>query len=344
MRLTPLLSLLVAITAVLAAPSALATEDDPLPRWHDGIEQGYQQLAEATEELETAARSYCEAPSDSARSQLDGQWRTAFNAWQAVRFVDFGPVEQGTLAWQFQFWPDPKNLVARKAGYYLGQEQPVTAADVEEAGVAVQGFPMVEYLLFDSRLQEGDQSLPSDQACSLLISVSAHMATNAGVLSSAWTELEPRYLATETYRDATVEAGMAALNLLEERRLGGPMGLRGGGKRSVYGADAWRSGHSLAAIRASLQGLYDFCLPGLESALGQAGNVALADRIRSQFDDTLARFENLPQAMGPLLLEGKRFSELQGLYADLSQLASLVNDQAGPALGVVRGFNSSDGD
>ena len=47
--------------------------------------------------------------------------------------------------------------------------------------------------------------------------------------------------------------------------------------------------------------------------------------------------------MAPLLAND-RFGELQGLYADLSQLTSLVNDQAGTALGVVRGFNSSDGD
>ncbi|MFC4257850.1 imelysin family protein [Marinobacter lacisalsi] len=343
MRLTPLLPILAVVTSVLAVPPALAEGDGPLPLWHAGIEQGYQQLAEATADLETSARRYCQTPSDSARSRLDDQWRTAFDAWQAVRFVDFGPVEQNTLGWQFQFWPDPKNLVARKAGYYLGMEEPVSAADVDEAGVAVQGFPMVEYLLFDSRIKEGDRGLPSDQACSLLTAVSAHLAENAEGLSSAWTTLERPYRTNEQYRGATVESGMAALSLLEERRLGGPMGLRGGGKRSVYGADAWRSGHSLAAIRASLQGLYDFYLPGLESALRQAGNPTLASRIRSQFEETLARFDNLPDAMAPLLSD-ERFGELQGLYADLSQLATLVNDQAGTALDVVRGFNSSDGD
>jgi len=35
---------------------------------------------------------------------------------------------------------------------------------------------------------------------------------------------------------------------------------------------------------------------------------------------------------------------LQGLYVDVSQLSTLINDEAAVALGVVRGFNSSDGD
>lgn len=338
-----LIYLLPLLAAAMTAAPALADGTDIRARWHTDIEHGYQQLADSSAGLEAEANHYCESPSDSSRAKLEEQWREAFSDWQAVRFVNVGPIEQHSLAWQFQFWPDPKNLIARKAGYYLGLGQPVTSADVDKAGVAVQGFPMLEYLLFDTRQNQGDQALPATQSCSLLTAVSHHLAGNADDLATAWTELRPHFLDTPRYTEATVEAGMGALEQLEERRLAGPMGLRGGGKRSVYGADAWRSGQSVSAIEASLQGLYDYYLPGLTLALQQSDQAALAARIRSQFDDTLARFDSLPENLQPLLADD-RFAELQGLYADLSQLASLVNDQAGPALGVVRGFNSSDGD
>lgn len=338
----PLRHLFLTLTALAVLP-ALADTAAPRSQWHAGIERGYQHLASTSAGLETSARAYCDDPTDQTRSDLEAQWRDAFLAWQAVRFVDFGPIEQDSLAWQFQFWPDPKNLIARKANYYLDLGKPVAAEDVNEAGVAVQGFPMVEYLLFDPRLGEGDRALPADKACSLLGAVTAHLAGNATRVADAWGDLEPRYMDTPLYRDTTVESGMAALALLEERRLGAPMGLRGSGKRSIYEADAWRSGQSMAAIEASLQGLYDAFLPGLETALVEVDRQALADRIRAQFEETLVRFDNLPASMAPLL-DDDRFGELQGLYADLAQLSSLVSDQAGPALGVVRGFNSSDGD
>lgn len=331
------------ILTALIATTALADTTGPRSQWHTAIGQGYQQLARSTALLNSATQDYCQSPSDNARIQLTDHWRTAFLNWQAVRFVDFGPIEQNSLAWQFQFWPDPKNLVARKAGYYLGLDQPVTAADVEQAGVAVQGFPMIEYLLFDPQLNQGDEALPAEQNCSLLTAVSGHLAINAADLEHQWNALESRYLETDQYQATTLEAGMTAFTILEERRLGGPMGLRGGGKRSVYDGDAWRAGQSVAAIEASVQGLYDLYLPGLETALEQAGNEELAERIRAQFEDTLARFNTLPDSLSPLL-EEDRFSELQGLYADLSQLSFLISDQAGTALGVVRGFNSSDGD
>jgi predicted lipoprotein len=65
--------------------------------------------------------------------------------------------------------------------------------------------------------------------------------------------------------------------------------------------------------------------------------------IRIETDQVLARLERLHDAMAPLL-EDEKFSDLQGLHIDLSQLHQLINDQAATVLGVNRGFNSSDGD
>ncbi|MBS8240007.1 hypothetical protein DYI22_05760 [Marinobacter lipolyticus] len=337
-----------AITAVVigaAACPAMAQEPaDTRAVWHQQVADGYAALQAETEALVSQTLSYCGSPADAQRQALERQWRQAFEAWQAVRWVDFGPVEQGNRAWQFQFWPDPKNLIGRKASLLLQTPDADIGKAVAEGGVAVQGFPMAEYLIFDSRLNQGDQALPAPATCRALRAVAAFAADNSAALVNEWQVFEAAYTANELYLDSTVRAGMTALDILAERRLAAPMGFRGNDRRSVYLADAWRSEYSLAAVRASLEGLRQQFLPGLRQRLMQADETALADRIARAFDDALARLDAMPVAMRPLLDDDEAFGQLQGLYVTISQLQQLVNGQAATALGVIRGFNSSDGD
>ena len=261
-----------------------------------------------------------------------------------MRFVDFGPVETNNRAWQFQFWPDPKNLIARKADLLLKDGTAVNAETVGQAGVAVQGFPMLEYLLFDTHFNTGDHALPVKASCQLLVQVATHVLDNSQQLVADWSEFKPHYLATDNYTHATIRAAITALEVAEERRLATPMGLRGNGKRSAYAADAWRSGSSLASIGASVDGLQQYFLPGLEKLLTNQGDSDLAERIHKQFGEVQEHFPAMDLALAPLLEDDNAFRSLQGLYVDLSQLTTLVNGEAATSLGVIRGFNSSDGD
>ena len=341
--------LLLACTWLLASGLAVAGDTTDLDRqarhlWYDGILSGYQALAREAQTFARVAGDYCQAPEQTTQAQVRDAWQRAFLAWQAVRFVDFGPVENDNRAWQFQFWPDPKNLVARKARALLTSGAPVTREQVEQGGVAVQGFPMAEYLLFDDAFGTSDQALPATSSCALLTAVAGHIADNSQQLLADWQAFRPHYLDTAQFRDTTLRAGVATLEILEERRLAQPMGLRGTGKRSVYVADAWRSGRSLAGIEASVRGLHQYFFPGLALLLEHSDQPELGPWIDAQFGEVLEHFPALRQPMAPLLAPEGHFGALQGLYVDLSQLAVLVNDQAAVALGVVRGFNSSDGD
>ena len=338
---------IVALTMVLIAFTAASPPDPNLEskeHWHQATLEGYQSLAAGAGNLSRAADDYCQAPGQDSRETLERAWLDAFLAWQRVRFVDFGPVENGNLAWQFQFWPDPKNLVARKAGFLLTGEDPISADVIAQSGVAVQGFPMVEYLLYDEQLNAGNNALPAPGTCALLTAVASHIESNSKQLSEQWRSFRNHYLTTAQYRDTTIRAGMTALEILEERRLAQPMGLRGNGKRSIYTADAWRSGSSLKTAEATVLGLKRSFLPGLKRLLEGSSQPELGQRIDRQFDEALEHFPDLHRPMTELLSEDEAFSLLQGFYVDVSQLTTMVNDQAAVELGVVRGFNSSDGD
>ena len=312
--------------------------------WYQNIETGYQHLNEQTQAFARRAEQWCADPTSESRADVEQAWQEAFMAWQAVRFVDFGPVEAENRAWQFQFWPDPKNLIARKARYLLSANHAPAPSNIEDAGVAAQGFPMTEYLLFDEPFNNSDQALPAERSCRVLTLVAGHISNNTEELLNDWQAFEEPYLSNDQYRDASVRAGMNALEILEERRLAQPMGLRGTGKRSVYAADAWRSGKSLATVQATLEGLHRYFLPGLTLLLENSEQPELTNRIEAQFEEVLENFPALDTPMAPLLANDQAFARMQGLWVDVSQLTTLINDQAAVAIGVVRGFNSSDGD
>jgi len=349
-RLISSLSLCLTLSLVISplAAAVTSTADDQgtdyRKQWHSDISTGYQTLAAQSQALKDQAETYCKAPSSEGLKQTRKAWLDAFLAWQEVRFVDFGPVEQGNRAWQFQFWPDPKNLTARKASYLLKDSAPVTAEKISESGVAVQGFPMAEYLLYDQTFSAGSNALPADRTCSLLVAVTRHIADNGANLANDWKGFESNYVGNQQYTDTTIRAAMAGLEILEERRLAAPMGLRGNGKRSVYNADAWRSGTSLIAAEASVRGLKNYFLPAFSSLLHDRKQSGLAQDIEQQFDEVLANFPELDRPMAPLLADDNAFRSLQSLYIDITQLTALVNDRAAVELGIVRGFNSSDGD
>ena len=347
-RLTLTLCLVSTLTtAPLMAASTNSSHNpgtDYRRQWHSDILTGYQSLATQSQTLAKQAEAYCQAPSPEAFEQAKQAWLEAFLAWQKVRFVDFGPVEQDNRAWQFQFWPDPKNLVARKASYLLKDDAPITPEKISESGVAVQGFPMAEYLLYDQAFNNSERALPADHTCKLLAAVTRHIADNGETLAHDWKAFQNNYIGSDQYTDTTIRAAMAGLEILEERRLATPMGLRGNGKRSVYSADAWRSEASLIAADASVQGLNQHFLPAFSKLLKDRGQASLAENIDQQFNEVLANFPELDRPMAPLLADDKAFRSLQNLYIDVTQLTALVNDRAAVELGVVRGFNSSDGD
>ena len=97
-------SLCVGILGCLASPVLFA--GGALQQWHADIGQGYQALAASSGKLAGSTQAYCEKPQQQAKAALEADWREAFLDWQRVRFVDFGPIEQNSLAWQLQFWPD----------------------------------------------------------------------------------------------------------------------------------------------------------------------------------------------------------------------------------------------
>ncbi|RAW08946.1 peptidase M75, Imelysin [Halomonas elongata] len=326
----------------LATAPLMANEDTPQARerWHQAIDQRYGVLSDASERLEASAIRFCQQPDTPHRKRLSQDWMDAYQAWQAVRFVDFGPIEQQSRAWQLQFWPDRKNLVGRKMQAWLAADQPPTAEQIAGDSVATQGFPALEYLLFDEHMETKTLSQPV--ACGLMKAIANHLADGTSALRSDWQRFAEHYRTTRSYTDATLHGALRALETLEDKRLGDPMGLTGGAANG-YLAEAWRSGRSIRLIEGTLHGLEDTFLPGLKTLLASRGKAELADDFRELLDRTRHRAAEMSPGLAPALDDSAAFSDLQGLYVQVGQLRRQL-EEIGVTLGLVRGFNSSDGD
>lgn len=341
--------LLAGAVGLFTVGTAMASESDTAPRaiWHADIATGYERLLESTEALDQSAQHFCAAPSAPALDELKQDWRDAFFDWQQVRFVDFGPIDLNSRAWQFQFWPDSKNLVARKTDYWLSDERTATREAIAKGSIAVQGFPALEYLLFDKTLAERGIEPSDAQACALMTAVTGHLVQVTAQINEEWETFGPFYKTTDTLTDTTIHAAMTGLEILVDRRLAAPLGLRGTPEVNPYAADAWRSGVSLGTLRASIEGLKRYFAPGLRALLTERGLDKLIVPLDEQFADTLVELQVLEQraqSLGAMLATSDGYADLQSLFIEASQLKQLINGRIAAALGVVTGFNSSDGD
>lgn len=311
--------------------------------WYDSINGGYATLADKTQRLEVAALTYCAKPTADGRAAVIAAWTEAFYQWQAVRFVDFGPIERNNLAWQFQFWPDPKNTIARKVTFWLESEQTVSVDTLSADSIAVKGFPALEYLLFDPTVDQ-THPLPQARSCQLLTGIAELVQHNSASLQDQWQSFKPIYLETPLFERTSVLAAMHSVEQLRNKRLAAPMGLQGKPRRNPYLADAWRSEHSLFGIRATLMGLQQYFLPGLRLLLTTPNGEALAERLDQQLRATITRIDKQPASMRQLLSDEDGYRSLQLVFIDVDKLNQLLGGEIANELGIVRGFNSSDGD
>lgn len=335
---------LLGASLLLAWAGLVSAEPSPRELWHQSIESGYQALADSANRLRHAAESYCTAPGNTRLDRVRSQWQSTFLAWQAIRFVDFGPIERNSRAWQIQFWPDTRNLVAHKAQGWLKATGEITSKAIAEDGVAVQGLPILEYLLFDADLQTSSSALPASRPCGLLTSVAGHLADTTADVVTDWKALEPVYLSDDQFTTDTFNAARTMLDTLQDKRLETPMGVRGGQQPNPYLADAWRSGQSVAAMKASLSGLDRYFLPGLRILMTNAGETGLFRDFQHQMDAALAAFKPLPDGLKMALASDQDSRSLQSLLVQVSELRMLLAGPVADSLGIIRGFNSSDGD
>lgn len=295
-------------------------------------------LLNQSDKLEQAFRDYC-AEEVKNSALVKQQWYETMRAWMALQGQERGPTSALEQSWNVQFWPDKKNTTGRKMSALTKADHAWDAEQISSQSVTVQGLGALEWLLYDNA-----STLESNaNTCSTGVAIAQNLNNKAQVIANSWaqnpwksmrkTEWESEYISLLSNQ---LEYSMKKLSLP----------LSSIGHPRPYFSESWRSQTSLLNIKAnveSMQALYFASGKGLDALLREQGKVSLADRVTHQFDTILDTWPVEKSVFAALqTIDGYRLVLAQ--YNKLEQLKYLIHEEVAIELGVVIGFNATDGD
>jgi predicted lipoprotein len=314
----------------------------------------YSAWSEADRQLAASAKAFCAG--EQTLTEARQAFSSAQSTWAAIQPVVLGPLAEGNRAWQIQFWPDKKNLVARQVEALVKAKPQLTPADLDKSSVVVQGLTAYEYLLFDPALNLED-SAQKARYCPLLTAIGEHQLALAADILGQWQNKDgiaaqlrnfpnERYAESQEAVTDILRTQVSAIDGLK-KKLGTPLGRQSKGLPQPYQAEAWRSKASLANLAASLATAERVWLgaenDGVQTLLSDSQH-DLKERVKSAFVDTRTRLADIKAPMTDLLASDDGRSQLNALYDSLNNLHRLLEGEVAKTLGIQLGFNAHDGD
>ncbi|UTM56171.1 imelysin family protein [Photobacterium sp. CCB-ST2H9] len=328
--------------SLLPVLSGLAGCNDKQASVTAAIHQQHQQAAAAvyaaSKGLESAVTTMCASPSEETLEASRFAWQTLMQDWMVLQGREKGSEEALSLSWQIQFWPDKKDITGRKMEQLLAQQKNWTARELADQSVAVQGVGAMEWLLYGN-----PERLNQPYGCELATAIGQRLMQSGDALERAWKDnpwqaMTPQLALGEYLGALTNQLDFAM------KKLTLPMGKPGHPR--PYQAESWRSQTSLANLKANVQAMQALYLAegnGLDALLRAKGETAMAERLTDKFRNVLADWPQSP-GMGAMLKSKDGYRELISLYNDLESIRFTLHDEVSQALGIVVGFNATDGD
>ncbi|MCQ1057280.1 imelysin family protein [Photobacterium sp. DNB23_23_1] len=296
------------------------------------------QFSAAASRLNTSMAALCQKDSTASLETVQLAWAHTMQSWMPFQGREKGSEAALALSWQIQFWPDKKNTTGRKLSQLLKQDNVWTVDDLTSQSVAVQGLGAVEWFLYDN-----PQALQSEKGCQLAEAVTTHVNQSGNTLVSAWQENPWQTMTPEL---ALGEYLGALNNQLDYsiKKLQRPMGKPGTPK--PYQAESWRSGTSMMNLKTNVTAMQQLYLAdgyGLDQLLRHKGYAETADRLVDQFTNLLATWPKEP-SMTSMLKSREGYRQLIAIFNGLEYIQLTLQDEVAPELGIVVGFNATDGD
>ncbi len=291
-----------------------------------------------SQKLNQSFNAYCRAENRD-QSTVKQQWHETMVAWMALQGQERGPASALEQSWNVQFWPDKKNTTGRKMAALTQADHAWSAEQIETQSVTVQGLSAIEWLLYD----DASTLESNEQTCSTGVAIAQNLQNNAQLIADAWAHNPWKSLKKIEWESEYISL---LSNQLEYsmKKLSRPMAKIGHPR--PYFSESWRSGKSLANLKAnvkSMQTLYLSDGNGLDALLREQGETSLADSVARQFELTLNTWPEEQSLFNALQsIEGYRTVLAQ--YNKLEQLKYLIHEEVAIELGVVIGFNATDGD
>jgi predicted lipoprotein len=314
-------------------------------------------LADEATRLKTVLTTWCDVQGQGDASAVRQAFGRTVQAWAGVEFLRFGPLVQGNRYEKLAFWPDTRGVMPRQVRTLLAAEDPAVLAPgaLASRSVATQGLPALEFVLYDSPgLIKSPTPAFNAYACGYAVAVAANVAGIADELRQAWSaqgDFGQQFVAPGAHSDLyripqevaaeAIKALSTGLQSARDIKLMPMLGASPQQSRESRGA-FWRSGQTVPALAASVQGMRGFYeaggfrYPAGEAWIGPAvsGELARGAQALQQADAPLATLLSSEA--------GWRQLSLAGLI--LKNAKDIVDQNLAPALGITIGFNALDGD
>ncbi|MGY0613702.1 imelysin family protein [Vibrio sp. FJH11] len=345
MKKTLLVSAVVTALGLTGCQSTLSTEISQAEKTSHISQSVYEveykyayTLLNQSDKLAQAFSNYCAAASKDL-TLVKQQWHETMRAWMALQGQERGPASALEQSWNVQFWPDKKNTTGRKMSALTKADHAWNAEQISSQSVTVQGLGALEWLLYDdvSTLESNANT------CATSVSIAQNLNNKAQLIADSWAQNPWKSMQKMEWESEYISL---LSNQLEYSMKKLSLPLASIGHPRPYFSESWRSQTSLANVKTnveSMQALYFADGKGLDALLREQGKVSLADRVARQFDTVLATWPDEQSLFTSLqTVDGYRLVLAQ--YNKLEQLKLLVHEEVAIELGVVIGFNATDGD
>ncbi len=362
----PILLRCVVLAVVLLAVSACesVSDEEKLIRSmaNNYIIPIHEDFVSSTAELTQVAQQYCTARTEENLEQLQNSWRKSIQVWQGVQMVHFGPLVEQNLAWRIQFYYDRKNLVAKKVEAALKSGETINREFVSQSSVPMQGFPAIEYLLFDEKGADPSRYDADPSRCVLLVSIAENLNSISMELLDNWQQsylgyfLNPgpeneHYASLDEAMTVYIGALSAKVYELTKKKYRPIFGRQLKTPRvNPYKLESWRSGYTLGVWEAQIDAMESVYRGGnggygLDKYLkARPEHRELHKQLEQDFIKIRESFANSPAPLFTAVNapEHKVFFEQQDeqLWAFTVSLGHDLPE----ALGIKLGFNANDGD
>ncbi|EPW6853319.1 imelysin family protein [Vibrio parahaemolyticus] len=345
MKKTTLMSAVVATLSLVGCQSTTGSSDAQ-PEQTSHISQAVyevefhaaQSFLSQASQLEQSFADFCLASKNDAEP-VQQQWHNTMLAWMALQGQERGPATALEQSWNVQFWPDKKNTTGRKMSALTKVDKVWTVEEISTQSVTVQGLGALEWLLYDDASTLNTNS----NVCASGVAIAENLHDKAQIIANSWAQNPWKSLQKTEWESEYISL---LSNQLEYsmKKLSRPLAKIGHPR--PYFSESWRSETSLSNLKANLESLHQLYFAngkGLDALLRAQGKTQLADRVAYQFDMALETWPEDKSLFSALQsVDGYRLVLAQ--YNKLEQLKYLIHEEVAIELGVVIGFNATDGD
>ncbi len=353
----------IAVAVLLAGP-ALADSAIPANDIITGAVEGYirpnvAQFATDTSVLKQDVGVLCSSPSAEALTEAQAQFRTVVLSFSHVEFLHLGPQTIGDRAERILFWPDSKGIALKQVQQALGQQDPTAAAPetLQKKSVAMQGLGALEYVLFGT----GYETLGAAGGayrCSYGSAIATLVSGLADTINSEWQDtsadgpvahmLDPKpdaqdYRSSREVLDKLAGTLIVGTETIRDQRIS-PILAENSGAPKPRSALFWRSGMTVASLKANFEGLRDFFVAARfpDAVKGIASWIASGALF--EFEGAIKASDAITDRIDVAVANPMQLQKLKYLGLVTRTLDTLLGENLPGAMGLTTGFSLLDGD